>query len=591
MARLLCALMILPSLATADECRTSQILQEDGRTTLSQTDLAKKKKFRLVNHALSLTSAVSSGFKMVSWRCVQSPITPSFYLYNGSNVVDGVNTVAGLLTHKKESKEILKASLSDNTIVDTQIKTFERAYEEQMKAYKSAKRKANIARITGLARKTAVGMAGVEWGMTKIVSGPFLFQCAGPSSGGAGATSAAGAGADNNPGCTEVQENSDCTMGLTGAKATPKMALHSLVGSGIQRTVTKAVAKFLLKEKVGEVLPATRLVLYGAQEIFAKDMAKDMKETAHCMKKRAKEYKAMADSLRQRGQCEGAYCPPSNEYAGLNEGPGENLTPPHAPCVASGSDGRLIIDQQCACAQTNSCHQIPTPNEAKLKRAAAAGSIPLPPGLLPSLRAANKYINGVMAGRSQQANLAANQMGQGAASLDRSVKAIKKRINDLRKKKGKKPINFDAVGKRLASKIRKTVGDTLDRAGIKTIDQFNKAAGLPSSFGASDPSLSSASKKAAEELRGDMAAGNLKSVPGTPGVHHQDIHKDEFDGLHGLFHDNGKPTQDKGKGDQEKEQERQWPTRGLSSVETNLFEEITKRYQETAYPSLLEKKD
>ena len=597
--------------ATADECLSSQVVQEDGRTVISQTKLARKQKLRLVDHALSVTTAVRSGIKMTKPRCKNLPITPSFYLYNGANIVDGVGTVASVTGHKKESRKILKASSEDGSL-DKQISVFQRAYEEQLKASQSADKRARILKVTGIARKTAALSAGVEFVLTKIPP-PFpqlTFTCSPTPSFNSGQGSESGA------------------QGLLNSAL-------DYAESDVRRTISGAVVKLVAKEKSGEKEPLNRLIYYGTQEIFAKDMARDMKEVSRCMKRRADEYKGMAESLLQRGGG-------MDGRGNVNTGQVNSPLALHFGQQGDGSDdfnrgdfggclvrknGAFVSDPHCNCARRNSCYQIPNLNSGLAKIAqrdrALRGSqaTSLPPGLFSTLGHSKNFINDILSGRTQKAKLASDKMGQGASALDRNLKAVQNKINRLRRKEGKGPIDFNARSRRLAEKMRKTVGDILDRKGIKTIGQFNRAAGIAPPPSRNLSSLGGGGSEGAGESAEEKSQNSpdtLEAVAGGAGekggfnndpeggIGGSDFFDDEGAGGfppasfedHQLGDNDGwpvgppgqeSPDSDKDKADGQKG--RFGKGRGIASSLSNIFEKITERYQKSAYPVLLNKKE
>ena len=523
-----CFLVVTPEGAFAESCKVSLTEKKDGYIVFDQTKLSKQGKARLVNHAVSVVSAIMSTVKMAKPRCALPPIVPSYYLYNGANLVDGVANLASLVTHKEESRQRLVAYVGEGDKISNQIVAFDQAYAQQMKAYQAAKRRERILKATGMARKGAVAVAGVEWVMTKMPHQPLKFICFNsPAAAAAAKTAAAKAAEAAKAAGTAVEAQSAFVAGardgVTGnaltelsgnasataaATATAKQAMDTAngvaksaaqeelnaynndtkitkyfaLGRNVPGIVINSIAKAITKGAM-EKTPKRRMILYGAQEILAMATSRDTNNVSKCMKQRADEFKTIASALRQRlgspnttggGEDGGS---PTTDVNLLTTPPpgGEEFTRrDFAGCMVQ-TGSAILSDPQCTCAQNNSCYQIP---QLSLPTAQTTG-VPthLPPSLLSNLRKSQDFLNKAFSGNSSGANLAAIGSGQGAAKLDRQIAAIKKQINRKLKKQGKRPINFDAKSRRLANNIRQAVGKALSKAGIKSIDQFNKAVG------------------------------------------------------------------------------------------------------------------
>ena len=172
-----CFLVLTPGGAFAESCKVSRTEKKDGYIVFDQTKLSEQGKARLVNHAVSVVSAIMSTVKMVKPRCALPTYVPSYYLYNGANLVDGVANLASLVKHKEESRQELVAYVGEDGKISNQIVAFDKAYAHQMKAYQAAKRRERILKATGMARKGAVAAAGVEWVITEISQQPLKFIC------------------------------------------------------------------------------------------------------------------------------------------------------------------------------------------------------------------------------------------------------------------------------------------------------------------------------------------------------------------------------------------------------------------------------
>ena len=175
MTLLLSAFILMAQAASADDCKTSGIQGKEGYIAFDQTNLSKKGKTRLINHAISVTTAIASTYKMAKSAAAGCK-APSYFLYNGANVVDGVANIKNLVKQTKESEQILQSFVGEGSNLQAQIDVFDRAYEQQMSAYRGAKTRERILKTTRMLRKSAVVSAGVE---SAIMMGPLAGGAAG----------------------------------------------------------------------------------------------------------------------------------------------------------------------------------------------------------------------------------------------------------------------------------------------------------------------------------------------------------------------------------------------------------------------------
>ena len=524
-----CFLAVTPGGAFAESCKVSQTEKKDGYIVFDQTKLSTQGKARLVNHALSVVSAIMSTVKMARPRCILPTYVPSYYLYNGANLVDGVANLASLVKHQKESRQELVAYVGEGDQVSSQIAAFDQAHAQQMKAYQAAKRRERILKATGMARKGGVVAAGVEWVIAAMPNQPLKFICFNSPEAAAAAKTAgekaaaagkairtaekaekafmAGAGEgvigeklqalhDNANAAAVARETAKNEMDAANSVAAraaqeelnvydndTKITKHFALGRNISGAVINSIAKAVTKGDM-EVTPTNRMILYGAQEILAMATSKDTNNVSKCMKQRADEFKAIASALRQRlgspNTTGGGGAPPPAVEVNLSttspSGSEEFSRRDFAGCMVQAGSA-IRSDPQCTCVQNNNCYEIPKLSFPTVQTRGTPTPTHLPPSLLSNLRNSRGFLNKAFSGNSSGANLAAVRSGQGAAKLDRQITAIKKQINRTRKKQGKRPINFDAKSRRLANNIRQAVGKALSNAGIKSIGQFNKAVG------------------------------------------------------------------------------------------------------------------
>ena len=117
-----------------------------------------------------------------------------------------------------------------------------------------------------------------------------------------------------------------------------------------------------------EKTPARRLIFYGAQEILAKEAVSDAEEIKDCMKQRADEYKAVADTLRKRLGTGTLVCenPPCSDDPTVNIPDPTWVEPDEEPftrndfagCVKRGANG-IVLDSKCSCVSKGTCFQVP----------------------------------------------------------------------------------------------------------------------------------------------------------------------------------------------------------------------------------------
>ncbi|MCY4644605.1 MAG: hypothetical protein OXB88_08295 [Bacteriovoracales bacterium] len=582
--------------AQASECKRSQTKKKDGYIVFDQTALSKEGKERLINHVISVSSSIMSTVKMVKYKCK----APSFYLYNGANVVDGLANIGSLIRQKDESKQVLEAFVGEGSDINAQIVVFDRAHDLQMKAYDAAKRREDILKSTSMVRKGAVVAAGIEAITMKISPNPGLL-----------CMSAEGKKAliELKKGLSEsalapIQEQtwkdvlgSDKGKKILKGDSTlwkkDKKGLSMALGRNLETSLVKVLMAMARKGLKGEVTPTSRLIFYGAEEIFAMAVSNDMKKVSNCMKERAEEYKAMGLALRNRL---GTTAPGSDDentdtttLPTFNDDTETNhfdITRNDFAGCLNAKTGQLADDPQCSCTKTNSCYKIPDLNFNQNPLENRNDKINLPSGLASTIGKSRDFLNGVFGGNFSKAKLASGSLGQGAGRLNRQIKALKKKINDDRRKKGQKPIDFDKESQKLAQKMRRSVGKALSDAGIGSIGQFNEALardllqddlGGAGDNGLQEPTWSgggplfgggrgtaSSSFEDLEEGYGDLLSDQASEDKGQNGQGDLGLEGQEYyaDGGHDIH---------QGKGE-------------------DIFKIITLRYQESGYPTLLKKK-
>ena len=200
-------------------------------------------------------------------------------------------------------------------------------------------------------------------------------------------------------------------------------------------------------------------------------------------------------------------------------------------------------------------------------------SAAFPQILLQNNNQGRDFLNGVFSDNTSKANLGAKGLGQGAARFDRQVKGIQKKINDNLKKQGKRPINFKAQRGRIADNIQRAVGNALNKAGIKSIGQFNQAIG--------DALVKNPNPSPSVEKTAPVVAGKAKRLNPTTNS------KDSFD----FLEDDGEyKIEDMDNKATEKEEDSYFAQEeDIQSSGQNIFQILTYRYMKSAYPSLLRK--
>ena len=575
MTPFLWASILVVQTALANDCKTSGIGEKkDGYIVFDQTKLSQEGTKRLINHAISVTTAIASTYK-VTKSAATGCKAPSYYLYNGANIVDGVANITDLIKHNKESQQILEAFVGKESDIGKQVNAFDKAYEQQMVAYRAAQSRERILKATGTVRKSAVVSAGVE-AITMMLGGGLAFICSpNPDAVQAVRTATQAARAAAEEGATQAAKNAAQVARDAASSARGEIKWHHLaMGQNISGVVAHAILKAIAKEKVGEVTPLSRVIYYGVQEILSTTMSKDMNETSKCMKQRADEFKNMATLLKQRlGKTDASDPKPTPNPTKVVK-----LTDPSVStqefnsgdfsgCMVNGHSG-LVHDPKCSCRKNHSCYQIPqfvAPPSRNNPTQRGGGESGFPPSIASSNNQGRDFLNGVFDGNSSQENLGAGRLGQGGARLDRQRKAIEKKINDHLKKQGKRPIHFESKRRRIADNIRRAVGNTLNQAGIKSIGQFNKAIGDAL---IKDSPLSSPVEKAPAIVAGKARGLNLKGNS-----------QNSFDFLEEAGEDKS--------GDMTSYH---IPGKDIQSSGQDIFQILTYRYMKSAYPSLLKKK-
>ena len=581
MTLLLSAFILMAQAASADDCKTSGIQGKEGYIAFDQTNLSKKGKTRLINHAISVTTAIASTYKMAKSAAAGCK-APSYFLYNGANVVDGVANIKNLVKQTKESEQILQSFVGEGSNIQAQIDVFDRAYEQQMSAYRGAKTRERILKTTRMLRKSAVVSAGVEWAimMNPLTAGTAakLFICS-PDP----VTSDDVTEAVDKPNQTPEGLKTDLKKIIEDSAEKEKKWQQFAMGQNISGMVANAILKAKAKEHVGEITPLSRIIYYGVQEALAMAMAADMNETSNCMKQRADEFKSMGSALKQRlGKTTVGPGDDDDDGNGTRVVTIEEVLPPteefnpgdFAGCMARSASG-LVHDSRCSCRQNNSCYEIPrfvsprSPNNPDRSDVFSR----FPPNIASTNNQGRSFLNGAFSDNTSKANLGAKGLGQGAARFDRQVKGIQKKINDNLKKQGKRPINFKAQRGRIADNIQRAVGNALNKAGIKSIGQFNQAIG--------DALVKNPNPSPSVEKTAPVVAGKAKRLNPTTNS------KDSFD----FLEDDGEyKIEDMDNKATEKEEDSYFAQEeDIQSSGQNIFQILTYRYMKSAYPSLLRK--
>ena len=155
--------------------------------------------------------------------------------------------------------------------------------------------------------------------------------------------------------------------------------------------------------------------------------------------------------------------------------------------------------------------------------------------------------------------------------------ALKKKIHEQRKKEGKKPIDFNGESSRLARSLQRSMGRALENAGIKSIGQFNDLMGKALGYDEEKEQEGDVATESAVLGGGEIGGGAARAF---------EEKSDSFNFLEGL---NGEGEEGGDLGGEEG----RYTTSGdedIHSSQENIFKLITFRYQESAYPVLLDKK-
>lgn len=540
---------------SSEDCPT---VQESG-SSLRQTATEDKKTRRTINHAISALDALISSYKIVKARCI--PLgTPSFYLYNGANVMEGGVHAYYLLKQANESEQALDEYTNSGegaSGTSKQVAAFDAAYKVQIAAYKSADQKARWLRRVKYTRLAATGLAGIEtwFGFGRCFPDSETFHEVKDK-------------LKESKGNWEKIDRHNFNRLLTLGNLL-HIPLDVKSGAVLAPLLAAAMANY-----VGENTPGRRVIYYGAKAILANQTQKQAEQVAACMKQRAGEYAKMADHLRAGGTSPLPDPPASpGSEPNLEEGEGPNNNTLGDLHCTKRHNGRLVFDSTCPCRDNNSCFQLPgftTPAGQNQPFNKAVTTSPL----YSAGREARDFINRAFSGGGGSASLSSRELAQKAARLGREIKALKKKINKKRVKAGKKPIDFDGESRKLAKKMQQSMGAALDRAGIKSIDQFNKIAAP----------LFDKSLEKLKEAEGSKG-GNMAKV--SLGPHGREARKNNFD-----FSDFDHQEKRQGQDTETREVASQKLNHGsiINDATEDIFQRISLRYQEHAYSSLFKKK-
>ncbi len=546
------------STRTESACKKATAIQKDGYLAWDQTEV--KDRDGLINHLMDAGMGVLAGYTLITTRCRKLAITPSFYLYNGASVVSLISTVMNIMNNKKASKEKLEALLNvDADEMQKQIDLYYKAAEQTEDAAKAAKKREQIAKIVKMAKMAAVVAAAVEFGLTKIPNLNLEFLC--------------------------YPKGSGVTNSMAAEQATDTLQAYR---SGLRTSGGVSGIIGMVRNILKEDRPMDRIINYGVSFIIFDVVMGSSNDSSQCLEERAREYRLFADALKARygtdGNSENVKIVAPTIATGDQIG-GVTLADfsrDDFGCTVQTSEGLKTGTQYCDCAakDKNTCYKIPQSTLGS----AAKGGISLPNSVRTSLANARNFENAVLSGDVSAARIAANGLEQSAFKVRKAFENAKKKINADRIANGQKPIDFDAESRKRYNQLRKAAGSYLDQNGITNMAQLNDHIAAQSHVDGAEELQKAL--EAAAPTNGGVAKINQQ------GGSNSSTESGNFDFLgDDLEGSQYKPSAQQD-GDNLQDQLAQLQQGDTYSRDSgrNLFEMITRRYLESGYPKLLEKK-
>ena len=266
-------------------------------------------------------------------------------------------------------------------------------------------------------------------------------------------------------------------LGLGAVGLTVVSLLDKTAGKALRKLMANRWASVIAYGVFGVVA----LVVYGVVESAAKKLDK-----------RAEQYKGLADKLTQ--QLNGWQIAEGGGFSNINraQGPEASIQDPQkvkkTDGCFTGEPGSLKQDPNCLCKAANNCKQMEMP-KVSFNGMSTPGIVSEPMSLFKS--SANNLYSGNMAG----AQTDGAQLGQFAGKMNRKFKDLQKSLNDQRKAKGEKPVNFGTQGRALRARLNKMMTDQIN--GLNA-DQKNALASIGGSQGLTSEDIDKIAKAAPE---------------------------------------------------------------------------------------------
>ncbi len=410
---------------------------------------------------------------------------------------------------------------------------------------------------------------------------------------------------DNDSGKEEeekAKESSSSDLGedeLEQKDLSQPIAFGKIIGMGGAALLGLAAGYLLFKNKIFSKvmgLPYTRSIFFSVVAALVGVMAfklipsqiKRLNERIDYLRKmekmlaRRRDVAAFQSSFTELEEY--SYIPPSAAQAEKNA---LNSVKTKKICIKRVSSGRVEIDSKCTCLKDNSCNNKMITNKS-LDYNLGQGTSSLNSASMLTASTQNSLYNG----NFNQASTSAGMLGRFAAKLNKLKKEGQKEVNSERKKGGLSPLNYNELEQKMKAKLLKNTKDSVMKAGMTNSD-LEKMGGELLGDKVKKDEEAKKENDSVEEKAPLQSSGNLKI--GEEEIDAEEI-GDDFNFDFGLAEDSDDNSGNNDPGIEEIESSIQ---NGLIEDTTqdiqldsgkNIFNMITSRYFQSAYPKFFKKK-
>lgn len=298
-----------------------------------------------------------------------------------------------------------------------------------------------------------------------------------------------------------------------------------------------------------------------------------------------------------------------NDQAGGNTSP---VSLPDPQCI-KGTPGKLEKDPDCTCKKNNSCFSSKTFNNDKAKE--RLSHIPVPQSIRSVPLELESLANNLSSGNFAKASAQANSINKKIGNLDNITKKFRAQINRSLKTSGKKPLDFDKESQKFLLENLNKANKIAGEKGLAIEPSFTTIFQETSSSPKSSQQTSTKTQKAPTESKTDEASESKLEYKNVKEVGHElkkptlkkpgkvtfsklnfgfgkKDDKELFDAPPEEIPLNGEKLTELAHKEQEKNESTQKDLKKINDINkeagTGLYEVITERYFQSAYPTFFE---